>query len=232
MGELIWWSSPRKRPRRNGSYWRAAIPATGLLARTLEKISGVEIVSAGASSKLALTWLSEGKVHVAGSHLEDPKTGEFNLPYIRKQFPDEDFSVITFARWEEGLVIAPGNPKRVRKIEDLARKNIKFVNREPGSGSRALLDKLLEKTGMDAQKVQGYDRIAYGHLAAAYCVLSRKPMFVWPPVRRPSPSAWISFRSTVSAMTSSFANAPWICPPSKLFLTSCSAPRYGASWRF
>jgi putative molybdopterin biosynthesis protein len=148
-------------------------PATGLLARMVEKISGVEIVSAAASSKLALTWLSEGKVHVAGSHLEDPKTGEFNLPYIRKQFPDEDFSVVTFARWEEGFVVAPGNPKDVRKVEDLARKTVRFVNREPGSGSRGLLDKLMERAGMDAEKVQGYDRIAHGHLAAAYCVLSR-----------------------------------------------------------
>src|ERR1700694_1117012 len=149
-------------------------PATGLLSRMVEKISGVEIVSAAASSKLALTWLSEGKVHIAGSHLEDPKTGEFNLPFIRKQFPNEDFSVVTFARWEEGLVIASGNPKSIRKIEDLGRKNIKFVNREPGSGSRGLLDKLLQKTGMEAKKVQGYDRIAYGHLAAAYCVVSRE----------------------------------------------------------
>ncbi|HLX42718.1 MAG TPA: substrate-binding domain-containing protein, partial [Bryobacteraceae bacterium] len=102
-----------------------------------------------------------------------PKTGEFNLPFIRKQFPDEDFTVVTFARWEEGLVIAPGNPKNVRKVEDLARKNLRFVNREPGSGSRGLLDKLLASAGMDATRVQGYDRVAYGHLAAAYCVLSR-----------------------------------------------------------
>jgi molybdopterin molybdotransferase/putative molybdopterin biosynthesis protein len=149
-------------------------PATGLLSRMVEKISGVEIVSAAASSKLALTWLSEGKVHIAGSHLEDPKTGEFNLPFIRKQFPDEDFSVVTFAQWEEGLVIAPGNPKSVRKIEDLARKGVRFVNREPGSGSRGLLDKLLGKAGLDSPKVQGYDRIAYGHLAAAYYVVSRE----------------------------------------------------------
>ncbi len=149
-------------------------PATGLLARMVEKISGVEIVSAAASSKLALTWLSEGKVHVAGSHLEDPKTGEFNLPYLRKQFPGEEFSVVTFARWEEGFVVAPGNPKHVSKIEDLARKNVTFVNREPGSGSRGLLDKLMEQAGMDAEKVQGYDRIAHGHLAAAYCVVSRE----------------------------------------------------------
>ena len=166
--------SPRKKPAQKRLVLAGCDPATGLLARMVEKISGVEIVSAAASSKLALTWLSEGKVHIAGSHLEDPRTGEFNLPFIRKEFPDGDFTVVTFARWEEGLVVAPENPKGIRKIEDLARKNVRFVNREPGSGSRGLLDKLLEKAGIDAQMVQGYERVAYGHLAAAYCVVSRE----------------------------------------------------------
>ena len=147
-------------------------PATGLLSRMVEKVSGVEIVSAAASSKLALTWLSEGKVHIAGSHLEDAQTGEFNLPYLRKHFPKEDFTVVTFARWEEGLVIAAGNPKGLRGIEDLVRDNVRFVNREAGSGSRGLLDKLLENTGIGAHQVQGYDRIAVGHLAAASFVVS------------------------------------------------------------
>jgi putative molybdopterin biosynthesis protein len=149
-------------------------PATGLLARMVERISGVEIVSAAASSKLALTWLSEDKVHIAGSHLEDPVTGEFNLPYIRKVFPDGDFTVVTFARWEEGFVVAPENPKGIRVVEDLPRKNVRFVNREPGSGSRGLLDKRLELAGIESHRVQGYDRVAYGHLAAAYCVMSRE----------------------------------------------------------
>src|SRR5215472_5098406 len=149
-------------------------PAMGLLSRMVEKISGVEVVSAAASSKLALSWLKDGKVHIAGSHLEDPKTGEFNLPFLRKEFPDEDFNVVTFARWEEGLVIAPDNPKDIRKIEDLARKNVRFVNREPGSGSRALLDRLIERAGMAAHNVAGYDRIAYGHLAAAYSVATQE----------------------------------------------------------
>ncbi|PWU02081.1 MAG: molybdate metabolism transcriptional regulator [Terriglobia bacterium] len=147
-------------------------PATGLLSRIVEKASGVEIVSAAASSKLALRWLKQGSVHIAGSHLEDPKTGEFNLPFIRSEFPGEDLTVVTFARWQEGLVVAPGNPKHVRKIEDLARKNIRFRNREPGSGSRALLDKLLQNCGVDGSKIPGYDQVAYGHLAAAYGVVS------------------------------------------------------------
>jgi molybdate-binding protein/DNA-binding XRE family transcriptional regulator len=147
-------------------------PATGLLARMVEKISGVEVVSAAASSKLALQWLREGKVHIAGSHLEDARTGEFNLPFIRRQFPDGDFRVVTFARWEEGLVVAPANPKEIRNVEDLARKDVRFVNREPGSGSRALLDKRLDAAGLATHQIDGYDRVAYGHLAAAYCIVS------------------------------------------------------------
>ena len=147
-------------------------PASSLLSAMVERASGVEIVSAPASSKLALTWLKEGKVHIAGSHLEDPKTGEFNTPFIREQFAGEDVVVVTFARWEEGFVTAPGNPKRIHKPEDLARRGIRLVNREPGSGSRALLDKLLAKAGVPAANVNGYERVAYGHLAASYCVLS------------------------------------------------------------
>ena len=147
-------------------------PATGLLSRMVEKISGVEIVVASASSKLALEWLKQGKAHIAGSHLEDPKTGEFNLPFIRREFPDEDFTVVTFARWEEGLILHAGNPKRIRQIEDLAGKNVRFVNREPGSGSRALVDQLLAKAGVAPGQVRGFDRLAYGHLAAAYAVMS------------------------------------------------------------
>jgi molybdate-binding protein/DNA-binding XRE family transcriptional regulator len=149
-------------------------PATGLVARMVEKISGVEIISAAASSKLALTWLTDDKVHIAGSHLEDVDSGEFNLPFLREHYPEEAFTVVTFARWEQGFVVAPGNPKGVAKVEDLARKKVRLVNREPGSGSRGLLDQLLKKAGLEPARVQGYQRIAYGHLAAAYCVASQE----------------------------------------------------------
>lgn len=147
-------------------------PASSFLSHMAEKAAGVEIVSAAASSKLALTWLMEGKVHIAGSHLEDPGTGEFNLPFLRSRFPDEDLAVITFARWEEGLVVAKGNPKGVRGIEDLARRNVKMANREPGSGSRGLLDRLLKDAGIESSRVRGYDQVARGHLAAAWCVVA------------------------------------------------------------
>ncbi len=147
-------------------------PAANLLTRMVEKDTGVEIVTAAASSRLSLTWLKEGKVHIAGSHLEDPKTGEFNLPFVRREFPSGETIVLTFARWEEGLLTAPGNPKRLRAVEDLARKNVRFMNREEGSGARALLDRLLAKVGMSDRNVRGYEQVAFGHLAAAYGVLS------------------------------------------------------------
>ncbi len=147
-------------------------PAIGLVARMAEKLGGVEVVSAAASSKLALGWLQEDKVHIAGSHLEDPESGEFNLPYLRSEFPDEDFAVISFARWEEGFVVAAGNPKGIRKAEDLAKRKLRFVNREKGSGSRLLLDRLLAEAGIPAEKVSGYERVGYGHLAVAYMVLT------------------------------------------------------------
>lgn len=147
-------------------------PATSLLSNMVERTSGVEVISTAAASRLALTWLKAGKIHIAGSHLEDPTTGEFNLPYIRTMFPDEEVLVVTFARWEEGFVVAPQNPKKIRKAEDIVRRGVRFVNREAGSGSRALLDSILETAGVAAAKVQGYDRIAWGHLPAAYHVLS------------------------------------------------------------
>lgn len=146
-------------------------PATSLLARMVERLSGIEIVHAPASSQLALDWLKEGKVHIAGSHLQDPDSTEFNLPLIRRQFANKDMAVITFARWEEGFVVASGNPRHIRRIADLHRKNVRIVNREPGSGSRGLLDSLLHSAGLPSKTVRGYERVAYGHLSAAHAVL-------------------------------------------------------------
>lgn len=144
-------------------------PATALLARMVER-AGVELVPAAASSKLALRWLQEGKVHIAGSHLEDPATGEFNLPYLKSEFPGGEFAVVTFASWEAGLVVASGNPKGVRGVADLPR--VKLINREVGSGSRGLLDKLLKESRIPAKSLTGYASVARGHLAAAYAIVS------------------------------------------------------------
>jgi molybdate-binding protein/DNA-binding XRE family transcriptional regulator len=147
-------------------------PAASVLAHMVERIGGAEVIHAPGSSQLALDWLRAGHVHLAGTHLEDSKTGEFNLPFVRRQFVRQDMTVITFAEWEAGFVVAEGNPKAIQRIEDLAKKNVRFVNRETGSGSRSLLDKLLRSAGLSATNVRGYDRTVAGHLAAAYTVVS------------------------------------------------------------
>jgi putative molybdopterin biosynthesis protein len=147
-------------------------PAIGLVSRMAEKLGAAEVISAPASSKLALAWLKEGKVHIAGSHLKDPASGDFNLPYLRSEFPNEDFAVISFARWEQGFLVAPGNPKNIKQASHLSRRNVRFVNREAGSGSRALLDQLLTDESIPPARISGYDRVAYGHLAVAYLVSS------------------------------------------------------------
>jgi molybdopterin molybdotransferase/putative molybdopterin biosynthesis protein len=116
--------------------------------------------------------LGENAAHIAGSHLEDVDTGEFNLPVVRGTSALDGAAVVTMARWEVGLVVAAGNPKRLRHIEDLARSTVTFVNREPGSGSRALLGKLMKRAGISASAVRGFNRTATGHLAAAYRVVS------------------------------------------------------------
>jgi molybdate-binding protein/DNA-binding XRE family transcriptional regulator len=145
-------------------------PAIGLLAGEMARGAKCGLVGAPAASKLALRWLAEGKVHVAGSHLEDAKTGEFNVPYLRKQYPKLKFRVYTFAAWAEGWVTAPGNPKRIRRAEDLARRGVRLANREAGSGSRALLERLITEAGIEPQQIQGFEREYFGHLAAAYAV--------------------------------------------------------------
>ncbi len=142
-------------------------PATSLLAAMVKQSSGTELVSTPASSKQALEWLVQDKVHIAGSHLEDTKTGEFNLPYLLAAYPKKRFAVITLAHWEEGLVVAPNNPKQIQGIADLARKNVRLINREIGSGSRALLDRLCLAAGVQPKH---YDQTAHGHLAAAAIV--------------------------------------------------------------
>jgi len=145
-------------------------PGISLLAHPLAKTGGVEMIVAPGSSQRALEWLKEGMVHVAGTHLRDSSTGEYNLAVIGKLFPKGAVKVVTFAIWEQGLVFAAGNPKNIRGVEDLARPAVTLVNREKGAGSRDLLDRELERAGIAARSVKGYNRMAHGHLPAALAV--------------------------------------------------------------
>jgi molybdate-binding protein/DNA-binding XRE family transcriptional regulator len=146
-------------------------PGISVLARHVLR-AGVELVVAQRNSSQALALLKQGVVHVAGTHLRDEASGESNLPAIHRLFARNSVAVVSLAVWEEGLLLAPGNPKSIRSVADFARRDVSIVNREPGAGSRLLLDAHLDRLGLAGQKVRGYDRLAGGHLPAAWQVRS------------------------------------------------------------
>jgi molybdate-binding protein/DNA-binding XRE family transcriptional regulator len=144
-------------------------PGISVLARHVRS-AGVELVLAHRNSSQALLLLKQGCVHIAGTHLRDEMTGESNIPEIAREFPKNAVAAISFAVWEEGIVTARGNPKGIRGIEDLSRRDVSIVNREKGAGSRLLLDSRLARLKIDARRVAGYRNLAPGHLPAAWQV--------------------------------------------------------------
>ena len=132
--------------------------------------SGIRFLVAPASSRKALEWLKAGRVHVAGSHLFDRASRDYNLAIVQRMFPPDGTGVVTFADWQEGLVMRLGESRQIRSIADLGSGDWRIVNREKGSGSRSLLDEALSAASIDPAKIPGYDRVAGGHLAAASAV--------------------------------------------------------------
>jgi putative molybdopterin biosynthesis protein len=130
---------------------------------------GIDLSWHEMGSQTALRELAAGNAHVAGCHLLDPASGQYNLPAVARIMPFP-VTVMSFAVWDQGLVVARGNPKKIRGIEDLARPGIAIVNREPGSGSRMLLDEALAAAGVPSTLVAGYERAAASHLSVAEVV--------------------------------------------------------------
>ncbi|MBN1921385.1 MAG: molybdopterin biosynthesis protein [Anaerolineae bacterium] len=125
------------------------------------------LASANAGSLGGLMALRRGEAHVAGSHLLDPKTGEYNLPHLAQYLPDTPVVVVTLTRREQGFMVAPGNPKGILTINDLARPDVTLINRQRGAGTRILLDYLLEQHEISPINLRGYDREEVTHLAVA-----------------------------------------------------------------
>jgi putative molybdopterin biosynthesis protein len=102
------------------------------------------------------------------------ENGEYNIPYIRRFFPDRDVKVVTLASRTQGLMFREDNPKRIKQISDLANPKIRFVNRNAGSGTRLWLDNELKRAGIQAQAVRGYRRVVNTHSEAAGLVFRGK----------------------------------------------------------
>ena len=143
-------------------------PAVGLLEPELRR-RGVRLAAAEESSRQALLGLARGEAHVAGCHLFDEATGTFNRSWVGRLVPFP-CTLVTFASWQQGLMLAPGNPKSISGIGSLGRPEVSLVNRQAGSGSRALLDRELDNLGVPAAAVTGYEREEWGHLAVAAAI--------------------------------------------------------------
>jgi putative molybdopterin biosynthesis protein len=132
----------------------------------------VRVSSGNVGSLGGLLALRKGICHMAGAHLLDPERGEYNLAYIDRYLQGTKVSVFHHVLRDQGLIIPQGNPKGIIGIEDLTRKDIVFVNRQAGSGTRILLDHLLQQKGLDATGISGYEHEEYTHMAVSVDVLS------------------------------------------------------------
>ncbi|MGO9579534.1 MAG: molybdopterin biosynthesis protein [Desulfobaccales bacterium] len=116
--------------------------------------------------------LRQGRAHLGGSHMLDPETNTYNVPFIERYLAGVPLKLVNLAWREQGLMVAPGNPQGIRTIRDLTRGGLRFINRQRGAGTRLLLDYLLKEAGLTAGQVQGYGREEYTHMAVAVNVAS------------------------------------------------------------
>jgi putative molybdopterin biosynthesis protein len=131
---------------------------------------GVTLASSNVGSLGGLVALRDGLCHIAGSHLLDPSSGEYTLPYVDRVLGDRDVAVIRLVHREQGLIVAPGNPLGLTGIDDLADPQLRYVNRQRGAGTRVLLDHELARRGISPDVVPGYAREEHTHLAVAAAV--------------------------------------------------------------
>jgi putative molybdopterin biosynthesis protein len=132
----------------------------------------IRVSSGNVGSLGGLMALRKGTCHVAGSHLLDTKTGEYNVAYVKRYLKGTSVSIFHLVLRDQGLIVARGNPKGIGGINDLARDDIAFVNRQAGSGTRVLLDYKLEQLGIIPESIKGYGHEEFNHMAVAVDVLS------------------------------------------------------------
>ncbi len=147
--------------------------ALDLLANILKKrCPKLSLSSAHVGSMGGLMALKKGEAHIAGTHLLDATTGEYNVPFIKKLLADKRTVLINLVYREQGLLVPKGNPKNIKGFEDLTRDDVIFINRQSGAGTRLLTDKHLKDMGINPKNVKGYEREEYTHMGIASAVLT------------------------------------------------------------
>lgn len=133
---------------------------------------GLSLSSAHVGSMGGLMAIQRGEAHLAGVHLIDGETGEYNVPYVERFLGTEGFALVNLVHREQGFIVAKGNPKGIAGFADLTRPGVVFVNRQKGAGTRVLLDLELARLGLDPGRIAGYEREEYTHMGVASCVAS------------------------------------------------------------
>ena len=143
-------------------------PALDVLASEISRRSNpLRLVSTNAGSYGGLLALRRDEAHLAGCHLLDPSTSTYNVAEVRRVLRGRDVTLVNFVIREQGLIVPSGNPKQLQSVRDLTRSDVRFVNRQRGSGTRMLLDHLLTCEGIEPDSIHGYAREQYTHLAVA-----------------------------------------------------------------
>jgi excisionase family DNA binding protein len=132
------------------------------------------IFSANTGSTDGLKALNLGYTDIAWSHLLDPKSGEYNIPFLSNYLPNVKPVVVNLFHRDLGFVVAPKNPFRIRGFEELAQKEVRLINRQKGSGTRVLLDYHLKRLQIPTSKIQGYEREVYTHFEVGLAILSKE----------------------------------------------------------
>jgi putative molybdopterin biosynthesis protein len=143
-------------------------PSTSILAYMIRDL-GVRLIWIEAESMPSLHALARGEIHIAGCDFRDRVTGQYNAPLVKEIVPFP-CTIVRFAVWNQGIIVGAGNPKSIKHIDDLVRPNITFINRQPGAGSRGLLNRLMWETGISAGDIHGYEKVVNGHLATGETV--------------------------------------------------------------
>jgi putative molybdopterin biosynthesis protein len=146
--------------------------AIGVLEDQLKQLyPELKIAATNVGSLGGLLALQRGETHISGTHLLDPESGLYNVPDIKRTIPKLPVTLVHLARREQGIVVARGNPKSIGSLNDLTSR-VRFVNRQPGSGTRVLLDFELKKSGINPNFIDGYEREEFTHMAVGVAVAS------------------------------------------------------------
>ena len=142
-----------------------------LISSELSKAhAGLSLSSSNVGSLGGLIALQRGEAHIAGSHLMDEQTGEYNVSYVKRYLPGREVVLVNLVFRDQGLIVPKGNPRGISGLDDLVGTGVQFVNRQRGAGTRVLLDYQLGQMGASPDQIQGYGREEYTHLAVAAAV--------------------------------------------------------------